>query len=54
MKGQGQNYGFAGLKNLRTGAPKHCTPPTPNSKTQKRKRALQSYTPQERFGGRNP
>lgn len=29
---------YSGLKKLVTGAPQHRTPPTPNSKTQKRKR----------------
>lgn len=36
--------GYTGLKLMRTGAPRYNTPPTPNSKTQRRKRALANYT----------
>lgn len=40
-----------GLKLLRNGKSKHKDPPTENSKTQRRKKALQNYTiNQRKFG----
>lgn len=42
-----------GLKKLRTGADRTSTAPKAGSRTQKRKAALRSYTPDERKNGRN-